>query len=200
MSIRSVALVACASLIVISGCAKPPEEEITKLNQTFETAQQGDAAEYAPESLRAAADAKQALDVELKAQEETWSVRRSYDKAKELALDAERKAAAAIADGQAARDLAQQQATDDLAALQASVAETRAMLDAAPVGKGTQADLAALRGDLDGVELGLADLEASIAEGRYKEAIGQVQAAQGVVETVRADIQRATELASQKRR
>ena len=75
--------------------------------------------EYAPESLKAAQDARAALDVELKAQEGKWV--KSYDKTKELAVAAKAAGDKAAADAAAAKETA-----DAVAAKRKANAEARA--------------------------------------------------------------------------
>jgi TonB family protein len=76
--------------------------------------------QYAAESLKAAQDARTALDVELKAQEANWF--KSYDKAKELAAAAKAagdKASAEAAAGKAKADALAAKALADAAAAKA---------------------------------------------------------------------------------
>src|SRR4029453_4833486 len=87
---------------------------------------------YAPESLKAAQDARAALDVELKAQEGKWI--KSYDKTKELAAAAKAAGDKAAADAAAGKERA-----DAVAAKKkADAAAARAKASVAPVRIGGQ--------------------------------------------------------------
>ena len=65
------------------------------------------------------------------------------------------------------------------------------MIAKAPKGKGTQADIEAMKADVAGVEAGLADFEAAFSAGRYKEALAKAEAANQTLERIKADIQAA---------
>jgi TonB family protein len=84
--------------ISVTGCASPPSADVETAKAAVTTADNDRTRQYAAESLKAAKDARDALDVELKAQEGKWV--KSYDRAKELASAA--KAAADKADADAA--------------------------------------------------------------------------------------------------
>ena len=82
--------------------------------------------QYAAESLKAAQDARAALDVELKAQEGKWV--KSYDKTKELAV-----AAKAAGDKAAADAVAGKEKADAVAAKEKADAAARAKAKMAPL-------------------------------------------------------------------
>ena len=84
------------------------------------------AGQYAAESLKAAQDARAALDAELKAQEGKWF--KSYDKTKELAV-----AAKAAGDKAAADAVAGKEKADAVAAKAKADAAARAKAKVAPV-------------------------------------------------------------------
>ena len=90
--------------IAVTGCATPPAADVDAAKVALDKAVTDRADQYAAESLKAAQDARTALDVELKAQEANWF--KSYDKTKELAAAAKaaaEKAAVEPLPGQASR-------------------------------------------------------------------------------------------------
>lgn len=93
------ALILCLGL-GIAGCGSPPNTDAQLAQATLDKAAAEGAASFAPESLRAAQEAKAALDAELKVQEGKWV--KSYGKARDLAVAAQAagdKAAADAAEG-----------------------------------------------------------------------------------------------------
>jgi hypothetical protein len=152
--------------LVASGCSKPPETEIQAVDASIQSATSAGAGEYAPESLAAAESAKRDLDAELKVQQEKFALFRSYDKSKELAAAAKSAAEKAAADAAAGKTRAREEATTLVAEAKTAIEEVKTLLDQAPRGKGSQADIAAMKSDLAGIETSLAEVDAAMAEER----------------------------------
>ena len=96
--------IALGLAISVTGCGSPPAADVDAAKAAVDkaAAERGD--QYAPESLKAAQDAKAALDLELKAQEAKWI--KSYDKTKELAVAAKAAGDKAAADAAAGKEKA----------------------------------------------------------------------------------------------
>jgi len=112
--------------ITVTGCASPPNADVDAAQAALDRAAADRAGQYAAESLKAAQDARAALDVELKAQEGKWF--KSYDKTKELAV-----AAKAAGDKAAADAVAGKEKADAVAAKEKAAAAARAKALIAPV-------------------------------------------------------------------
>jgi len=104
--------------ISVTGCASPPSAEVDAAKAAVDKATTAGADRYAAESLKAAQDARAALDAELKAQE--GKVFKSYDKTKELAI-----AAKAAGDKASADAVAGKEKADAAAAKEKAVAAAR---------------------------------------------------------------------------
>jgi TonB family protein len=87
--------------ITVTGCASPPTADVDAAKAAVDQAASEPARQYAAESLKAAQEARAALDAELKAQEERWF--KSYDKTKELAAVAKAAGDKATADAVAGK-------------------------------------------------------------------------------------------------
>ncbi len=188
------------SVLVLAGCAEPPALEIDQARAAVSGAETAQAAQYAPDALRAARDAQAQLDAELKAQEERFALMRSYDKAKELAAAAQASGEKAAADARAGKERARQEASSAISAAQTSLAEVKVLLDQAPTGKGTAADLAAMRGDLAAVDEALIGADSSFAAEKFAEAKTAAEAAMQTVEATRAEIEQAIAATKGRRR
>ncbi len=186
--------------LVASGCAKPPETEIQSVDASIQSATSAGAGEYAPESLAAAESAKRDLDAELKVQQEKFALFRSYDKSKELAAAAKSAADKAAADAAAGKTRAREEATTLMAEAKTAIEEVKTLLDQAPRGKGSQADIAAMKSDLAGIETSLAEVDAAMAEERYLQAKAKADAAKQNVEQIRNEILQAMEASKAARR
>jgi hypothetical protein len=192
-------LAVAAGLLVFAGCGKPPQEAIGAADQALGEARTAGAADYAPESLKAAEDARAQLDAELKAQEDKFALFRSYDKAAELATASQQAAQRAKTDAEEGRRRAREEASEMIAQVRASVLQVQQLLESAPRGKGAEADLAVLKSDLSGVESTLSEMDAAFAEEQYLEAISKAESAKQSVDAIRAEIERAVEMAKSRR-
>jgi hypothetical protein len=186
----ALALVAGVSLVA-AGCAKPPTDAVNAAKAALETARTSGAADYAAESLTAAETAVTAMDAELKAQADAFALTRSYTKAAELASAAKAAADKAVADASAGREAAKAEATTLIAGVRTGVDEVKKMLETAPKGKGTKADIEAMKSDVAAVEAGLPDLDAAFSAGKYKEAKAKAEAAQKTLDGIKSDIEAA---------
>jgi protein TonB len=113
--------------ITVMGCASPPSADVDAAKASLDKAANARADQYAAASLKAAQDARTALDVELKAQEGKWF--KSYGKTRELAV-----AAKAAGDKAAADAVAGKEKADAVEARQkADAAAARAKARIAPL-------------------------------------------------------------------
>lgn len=168
-------------LVLMIGCAKPPQAAIDGAKAALDSAKAAEAAEYADDSLRSAQDAVAALEQELKAQEEKFALFRSYKKAEELAASAKAAGDKASADAEAGKEAAKQAATEAIAALNTALTEAKEMLDKAPRGKGTQADLEMMKADLSGAETAAGEAQSLLDRGKYNDASAKAGAAMDTV-------------------
>ena len=119
--------VALGLAIAVTGCASPPNADVDAAKAAVDRAATERADQYAAGSLKAAQDARAALDSELKAQEGKWF--KSYDRSKELAVAAKAAGDKAAADAAAGKEKA-----DAVAAKKkADAAAARAKASVAPV-------------------------------------------------------------------
>jgi TonB family protein len=119
-------VIALGLALTLTGCASPPNADVDAAKAAVDRAATDRADRYAAESLKAAQDARAALDAELKAQEGKWV--KSYDRTKELAA-----AAKAAGDKAAADAVAGKEKAEALAAKKKADAAARAKAIAAPV-------------------------------------------------------------------
>jgi hypothetical protein len=177
--------------VLSSACAKEPTEAVNSARAALEAATTAGAADYAPDALAAAQTAAAALDAELKAQGEKLSLTRSYAKATELATAAKAAADQAAAAAVSGKEQMKAEATALVAGVRASIETTKAVLAKAPKGKGSAADLEAMQADVTGVETALADMDAALANGSYKDAKVKAEAAKATLDKITADVQAA---------
>ena len=176
-----------AAACVLPGCSDPPREEVDAARKALEEARSAGAEQYAPESYRAAEQAVQDLDAELKAQEDKFF--KSYGTAEEKAKAARQAADKARADTSSGMEQAKVDVATTIQEARTSLAETRSLLDSAPRGKGTAADIAMLRADLDGVQASIDEAQTLYDGGDYAGARAKAEAARATIDGVRNDVQ-----------
>ena len=116
--------IALGLAITVTGCASPPAADMDAATAAVDKAAADRADQYAAESLKAAQDARAAMDVELKAQEGKWF--KSYGKTKELAVAAKAAGDKAAADAVAGKERAEALAIKEKADADAARAKARA--------------------------------------------------------------------------
>jgi TonB family protein len=125
------AAMALGLAVMVTACGKPGAE-VASATAAVDKANAEGAGKYAAESVRAAENARVALDAEVKAQDGKWV--KSYGKTKELAA-----AAKVAGDKAAAEAIADREKSEAVAAARAThVARTRATARVAPVRIGGQ--------------------------------------------------------------
>ncbi len=118
--------VALGLAIGVMGCASPPNAEVDAARAAVDRAASDRAGQYAADSLKAAQDARTALDAELKAQEGQWF--KSYDKTREFAIAAKAAGDKAAADAVAGKEKAEAVAAKEKVAVAARAKATTAPL------------------------------------------------------------------------
>ncbi|HSF99713.1 MAG TPA: hypothetical protein VLA20_01235 [Vicinamibacterales bacterium] len=174
-----------------AGCAQVPQAEVDAAKATVEQAAAAGAADYAPESFQAVQDAQTALDAELTAQADKFSLTRSYGKATELAAALKAAGEKAAADAAAGKEAAKAEATTLIADAKMALTQAQETLAKAPKGKGTAQDLAALKADLDGAAVSITEAEAAFAADSFNEAKAKAEAAKAAAANVVAAVEQA---------
>lgn len=184
-------LIALITAVSVTACAKPPTEAVNAAHAAQDAAVAAGAATYAPDAQAAVASARAALDAELAAQQGRMALRRSYQRAETLAADLKAAADQATADANAAKEQARQEATSLISETRTTLQMVADMLTKAPRGKGSAADIAALKADLETAGQSLNDAESRLTAQNYLDARTKAQAAREAIESVRAAIERA---------
>lgn len=177
-----------AGALALTGCATEPVEDIQAAESALEDARTAEAQAYAPDAWEAANDARARLDAELQAQKDRFGLLRSYDNAKNLAAEVKQAAQSASETAMQAKQQARDEATTLMAQAREEYARAQQALDRAPKGKGTQADLAALRADTSGIEPTLAEMQQAFDAQDYltakARATAAIEASQRVIQQI----------------
>ena len=150
---------------LFSSCAKQPTQAIDAAKAAIEAATKEGASVYAADELKKLNDDLQAAMDEVNTQSKKFF--KKFGTAKEMLAkvqtDADALKATIPAKIEAAKNAALQAQTEARAALD----EAKALLDKAPMGKGTKADIMAMKADLAGLETSFAEIQAAIDGADY---------------------------------
>ena len=175
----------------VAGCASKPEKEINDATAAVNGVISEGLGKYAPEDEKKLKDAMAAVNDELKVQE--GKTFKSYDKTKQLLADASKMAADMKAALPAKKEKAKQDAMAALDAAKTALADAKKILAKAPKGKGTAADIEALRGDVKGAEDMLPEVQGLIDKEEYSQAMTKANAIKDKAASVDDQVKKALE-------
>lgn len=178
------------TVLLVTGCAKPPTEQIEAAEKAIKEAQQSGAATYTAEEYAKLEGTLAALKKEVGDQDVKFALFRDYGKAEQLA-------ASAKADGERVKtEAAKKKEEAKAAALQAqqvaqeSVKSTLDLVAKAPVGK-DRAALAAIKNDVDALKASLNQVQTALDKEDYPAAQTQAKAIHDKSQAVSTEIQNA---------
>jgi hypothetical protein len=187
----SVISAALGVALLTFACASEPKEAVNAAKAALDAARTAGAADYAPEAFAAAETAMASLDAELKVQSEKFSLTRSYTKATELAAAATKAAETASAEAATGKEKMKAEVATLLEQVKTALTTTKEMLAKAPRGKGSAADIEAMKSDVAGIEASLPDIDAAMTAGRFKDAKAKAEAAKQGLDKIVADVEAA---------
>ncbi|MGQ9509956.1 MAG: hypothetical protein ACUVTN_11285 [Thermodesulfobacteriota bacterium] len=179
-------------LILSVGCGKKPVQEIESTQSTVNAVISEGLGKYAPEDEKKLKDALAAAMEEIKIQD--GKTFKNYDKAKQMLAEVKKNAEEMKAALPAKKEQAKQNALSALESAKTAVSEAKALLAKAPKGKGTVADIQALREDVKGLENSLAEISGLIEKEEFGEAGTKANAlkekASGVSDQIRQALEK----------
>ncbi len=181
-----------ALVLLVSGCAQPPQQEMDAAKSALSGAESAQAAKYAATEWDAAQQAMNAAQAEVDAQNAKFALFRSYGTAKELIAAATTQASqareAAVAGKERARSEAQ--AAFDAAAAALDNAQTQlADLQQCPrQAKGFRNDLEVMSGNLTALTGTLGGVQAALQAEDFDGAKSQAETLRQQAETLGTDL------------
>jgi len=193
-----VALVGLAMVATLSACGKPPVEEINATKQAVEAAAGEGAAKYVADDYKKVNDELNDALAEVKVQEDKWF--KNFDKSKQLLATAKADAEALKAKTVTVKEELKAKAGEDLVAAQAALADATALVEKAPKGKGTAADIEQMKADVAGLEAALAEIQPLIDSGEFVAASEKAVAIKDKAAAIGAEVQAVIEKMGKKRK
>ena len=143
--------------LVLVGCSSPPAQETQAAKAAVDAVVADGGEKFAPAETKAATDSLNAAMEEVKTQDGKFF--KNYDKAKEMLAKAKTDAETLKTGLAAKKEQAKNEATANLTAASDAVKAAKAALTKAPKGKGAAADIEAMKGDVQGLEAALAQVQ-----------------------------------------
>lgn len=178
------------AVLVLTGCAKPPAEQIEAAEKAVKEAQESGAAAYSAEEYAKLEGTLAAMKKEVGDQDGKFALFRDYGKVEQLA-------ASAKADGERVKtDALKKKEEAKAAALQAqqvaqeAVKATLDLVAKAPVGK-DRAALEAIKNDAEALKASLNQIQVALDKEDYPAAQAQAKAINEKSQSVSAEIQNA---------
>ncbi|MDO9516224.1 MAG: hypothetical protein Q7J01_09020 [Syntrophales bacterium] len=196
-SILKYMAVSMITIFLFAGCAQQPTEEINAAKASVETVMAEGAQKFAAEEAKQLNDVLQSAQDEIKVQDD--KIFKNYTKAKELLAKATADAETLKVTVAAKKEEAKNNAAAAQDAAKASIAEAKALLENAPQGKDSQADIAALKADLQGLEDSLVEVQGAVDSEDYNVAIEKSKAITEKSATISDQVKKAMELVAAKK-
>jgi hypothetical protein len=171
----------------LAACGKQPVEEINATKAAVEAAIGAGAETYVADDYKKVDAAMAAALEEVKLQDD--KMLKNYDKAKQLLAQVKADGEALQAKAVAEKQRLMEQADADLAAAGTAVATAGELVANAPVGKGSAADIMAMKADITGLEAALGEVQPLIDGGDYAAASEKAQAINAKASALSMEVQ-----------
>jgi len=162
---------------LLTACGKPPVEELSLSKGAVDAAVSEGADQYAADELKVVNDAMEAALAEIKVQD--GKMFKDYEGAKAQLAKVQADAEALKTKVAQRKEELKNSAVAALGEAQTVVAEAMALLEVAPKGKGSLADIEAMKNDVAGLEVELQGVQPQIDSGDFIAAIEKAHAVQG---------------------
>src|SRR5689334_3611899 len=190
MNMRHVLLPALCTLILVSGCAQPPVDQINAAEQAVKAAQQSGAATYVANDYAKIEGLMAALKKEVADQDGKFALLRDYGKAEQLAATTKTEAERVKADATKKMEEAKSAATQAQQAAQEVVKSTLDLVAKAPAGK-DRAALESIKTDAEALKASLNDVQMMLDKADYLGAQTKAKAIQEKGQAVSKEIETA---------
>lgn len=184
-------VIGAAALVLVAGCAKPPQQELTGAQDAIKVLADNGVAKFAPDTAKKLNADLDAINQELKVQEDKWF--KNYDKATQMIATLKTEADGFKPQLDQIKAQMKADATNALEGAKAAIAAAKELLANAPVGKGSKADIEAMTMDLTAVEESLPAVQTAIDSEDYTSATQQANTAKAKADEISAAVQAAME-------
>jgi len=182
--------------VLIAGCAKAPEQELSTAKAILDSARTAEADKYVTAEFNAAHDSLNAAIAEIEKQNTGGALTRNYDKAKAMLASAS--SLAKSAQSKAEKQRMQAEVDTLLGKTSAMITETKDLLSKAPKGKEGKAALEAIGTEISTVEASVGEAQTMKTNGDLAGAQGKLSAGIAKLDSIKVELNTAIEKASAK--
>lgn len=168
MKIRAISLF--VAVAVLAGCDDPPTAELQAAKQALDAARDVGAERFAANEYSAAQRAYSEAEATTNTEAERFFLLKDFEQARTQIADAKSKAMQAESSAEAEKKRQRESAQAAIAAARDAVAAAYTSLEDAPAGKGTEADIEALRAELSTAEADIEAAEAALDNEEFSDA------------------------------
>ena len=176
----------------LAGCGKQPVEEINASKSAVDNVV-AEAGKYAPEEAKKLNDDLAAAMNEVQSQDSKTF--KNYSKAKEMLAKAKSDAETLKSGLTVKKEQAKENALASQNTAKAAIDEIKGLLAKAPKGKGTAADIEALKGDVTGLGDSLKDVQSLMEKEDYAQAVTKAIAIEDQAKVIKDQISQAMDKA-----
>ncbi len=187
----SLLLLGLTLALTLAACGKQPVEEINATKAAIDSAVSEGAEKYTADDLKAVNDKLTAAMDEIKVQD--GKLFKNYDQAKQLLTAVKTDAVALQEKVTTVKEELRNQAVTALADANAAVNEAASLLEIAPQGKGSQADIAMMKSDLQGLQGALGEVQPLIDSGDFAAAADRAASIKEKAAAIALDVHTAQE-------
>jgi hypothetical protein len=171
-------------VLMAAACASKPETELQAAEEAVKSAKSAGADVYASQSYQEALDALEKARKEIAAQESKWAFARDYSEALQMLNTVVTEAQEASAEAADRKVEVKGQAEPVREEAQEAIGQARKALESAPTGKGSRADLQALKRDLQKADSTYGRAVDALDAGDYLSALNGFQDAKAQAQKV----------------
>jgi endonuclease I len=186
------------AILLSGGCAKKPDQDISAAKSAVDALTAKGADKYAGEEMKMINDDLNTAMDEVKTQDS--KVMKNYTKAKDMLAKVKADAETLKTKLPMKKEEAKNNALSSEEAAKTAVNEAKALLAKAPKGKGSRADIEALKADVKGLEESIAEVNSAIGNEDYSEAIEKANSIKEKSADVSSQIKQAMEKAGAKKK
>lgn len=179
------------SLVLVSGCAKAPQQVIDAATSALETAKQAEANRYFASEFKEAEDALNAALAEIEAQKSKFALGRNYDNAIKLLETATSKFNDITSQVDVKKEEFRLESQQLFVDLQNGLKEAKDLLKKAPKGKEGREVLAAIQSELTTVENSLLEITELTNNGDFASAKDKLMAGLQKVNQIKDELAKA---------
>lgn len=175
-------------LLVVVGCSKAPEAEMTAASVAFDAARTAEAEAYAGDAFRMAQDTLNAAQAAKTEQDGKFALFRSYGKSKEMFVRAQALAETATQVAATEKERVKQEVMTLMADTKAAMDAAAMAVDKAPKGKDTKAEIELIKNSLAALAPAYADAEADFNGGKYLTAKAKFEGVMAQAKSIQDEI------------